>query len=345
MAPPFFSTAATGRGGVVVSHALMFLTALGLGILLQWGVHLLVRKPDLLAEPNERSSHSAPTPTMGGIAFVLVILSYFVYLSASNAELAWGLFASLALLAAVGLWDDLAALSARVRLVVHFVAAGIALTSLALPQAWWIWGLCGIALVWFINLYNFMDGIDGYAAVQCLFYCLGAQWVAGGVPGWPGELIWVTAGAVLAFLAFNWPPAKIFMGDVGSGFLGLLVAVLAVHLHTTTDVPLVASLILLAGFWFDATYTLCVRIVTKQEFTQAHRQHLYQHLALRRGHLWTTNAFAAYALFWLMPWAWLSVRVDLVLQVMALAAAVLPLAVACWRYKAGYTLPPVDKLQ
>ena len=128
-----------------------------------------------------------------------------------------------------------------------------------------------VCMVWFTNLYNFMDGVDGYAAVQCLVFCVGAQWVAGGVPGWIGELIWLLGGVSVAFLTFNWPPAKIFMGDVGSGFIGLLLAFLVFYLWHRGNVPFIASLILLAVFWFDATYTLCVRIVTQQEFTQAHR--------------------------------------------------------------------------
>ena len=202
-----------------------------------------------------------------------------------------------------------------------------------------------VCMVWFTNLYNFMDGIDGYAAVQCLVFCVGAQWVAGGVPGWIGELIWLLGGVSVAFLTFNWPPAKIFMGDVGSGFIGLLLAFLVFYLWQRGNVPFIASLILLAVFWFDATYTLCVRIVTQQEFTQAHRQHLYQHVAMRRGHLWTTLAFTCYAALWLLPLAWFSAAYqdNLWYQCAAICAAILPLLVLCYRFQAGFPADPVEQ--
>jgi Fuc2NAc and GlcNAc transferase len=325
----------------VVSDALIFGAGLGAGLLLQWGVYLLVRRPHILAMPNERSSHTQPTPTMGGAALVLVVLAYLVHLAGLEPRLGWGLFTALAVMGLVGLWDDLRGLSARFRLLVHFAASALVIWCLQPDLSWWLAAAVLVALVWFTNLYNFMDGIDGYAAVQCLVFCIGVQVVAGGLPGWQGQLVWLMSGAALAFLAFNWPPAKVFMGDVGSGFVGLLIGALTLYLWHTQNVPLVASLILLAVFWFDATYTLCVRMVTKQEFTQAHRLHLYQHVSIRRGHLWTTGAFLIYAILWLLPLAYFAqvfMAAPLV-QAAALCAAILPLAVLCYRHGAGLTQP------
>lgn len=328
----------------MVSDTLIFLTGLLAGLVLEWGVYHLVRRPHLLAAPNSRSSHTEPTPTMGGVVMVVVILAYCGWLADADPRLGWGLFGALASLAMIGLWDDLKGLSARLRLLVHFVAAASVLWLLDLTQPWWVVAALLIGLVWLINLYNFMDGIDGYAAVQCLVYCLGVQLVAGGVPGWTGELVWLLAGVTLAFLSFNWPPARIFMGDVGSGFLGLALGMLTLSLWQAGIVGLGASLILLCVFWFDATYTLCVRIVTRQKFTQAHRQHLYQHLTQQRGHLWTTVAFLIYASVWLLPLAWYAnFSTDLFHQVVALLAATLPLAILCWRYQSGSPTDSADK--
>ncbi len=328
-----------GSGCSVVAAATIFGLGLVAGLLLLLAVVQIVSREKLLAVPDHRSSHSQPTPTMGGIAIVVVVLAYLATLTGVDARLGWTLLASLAALALIGLWDDLAPLSARVRIVVHF-AAGWAVLSVLWPSApLWLVPFALLALVWFVNLYNFMDGIDGFAAAQCLVFCVGAQLIAGGVPGWSGEALWLLSGVTLAFLAFNWPPARIFMGDVGSGFLGLLIGGLVVHLWLHDAVPLVASLILLSAFWFDATYTLCVRIVTRQDFTQAHRQHLYQHAAQRIGHLWTTAALFLYAAVWLLPWAYFAAHSDLTLQIIALVISSLPMAALCWRFAAGLPQP------
>lgn len=305
------------------------------------GVLQLLNQPKLLAQPNDRSSHSQPTPTMGGVVIVVPVLAYLAWVAGSQPQLAWSLFGALAGLALVGLWDDLAGLSARLRLLVHAGAAALVLWGLQLDLAW-LWLACiWLGLMWLINLYNFMDGIDGLAACQTLVFCLGIHWLAVGVPGWSGDLLWLLGGVTLAFCGFNWSPAKIFMGDVGSGFLGLLLGAVALYVWQSFAVPLVASLILLAVFWFDASYTLCVRIVSQQEFTQAHRSHMYQQLAQRQGHLWTTIAFLFFSLCWLLPMAWLTVEIadTLISQTGILLLAVLPLAILCWRLRAGVAPP------
>ncbi len=319
----------------MVSSAIVFALGLAAGLVLLFVVVQLVSREHLLAVPDHRSSHTRPTPTMGGIAIVVVVLAYLVLLAQSDPRLGWTLFVALSMLALVGLWDDLAPLSARLRLVMHFVTSGALLWLLWPDVPVWLLPVALVALVWFVNLYNFMDGIDGFAAAQCLVFCLGVQLVTGGVPGWSGEVMWLLSGVTLAFLAFNWPPARIFMGDVGSGFLGLLIGALVVYLWRTDALSWVSSVILLSAFWFDATYTLCVRIVTRQEFTQAHRQHLYQHAALRFGHLWTTLSFFAYAAVWLLPWAWFAAAADWPTQTFALVVSSLPMAYLCWRFGAG----------
>jgi Fuc2NAc and GlcNAc transferase len=328
----------------MVSHTALIVGSFGLGLVLQWVVLRLVNHRHLLAQVNERSSHAKPTPTMGGVVIVLLVLAYLSWLSQMEPHMALSMIAALSAVAAIGLWDDLASISALVRLIVHAGAAALGLWGLGL---WGLWGLSdmglvswflagavGLAAVWFVNLFNFMDGIDGIAAAQALIFCVGVQLLTGGVPGWSGDLLWTISGVTLAFLAYNWPPARIFMGDVGSGFLGLLIALMTFQLWQTGMLPLVGSLILLAVFWFDASYTLCVRMLTGQPFTQAHRSHLYQRLAERQGHLWTTIAFLVFSMLWLGPLAWVAVNfADY--QILTLLIAVLPLAALCWRFKAG----------
>ncbi len=288
----------------------------------------------LLAHPNERSFHTVPTPTAGGLAFVIPVLAFVALVAMERVLLAQGLFAGAALLALVSLWDDIRELPSALRFGCQVVAVAAVVWTLQLPWHWvWV-GLIALGLLWHLNLFNFMDGIDGIAGVQCLLFCAGAQLLTGGMSGWMGDVMWLLMGGVLGFLVYNWPPAKIFMGDVGSAFLGLLLSLMVVDLWATGHLPLVASLILLAGFWFDATYTLCVRMITGQAFTQAHRSHLYQQVADRKGHRWTTTVFLLFGVVWLLPLAWLAVQLP-DFGYIWLAAAVAPLAVAAVVFRAG----------
>jgi Fuc2NAc and GlcNAc transferase len=310
--------------------ALGFVSALLLEYLIEW----TSRRMRWFALPNERSFHAEPTPSIGGLAIVIPVLAYLGYVSAAGVAAAQGLLLGAGLLAVVGLRDDLKELSSAFRFACQILAVALVLWYLALPWPWLALLVTGVALLWHVNLFNFMDGIDGIAGSQCLIYCLGVLLLAGDLAGWLGELNWLLAGASIGFLVFNWPPARIFMGDVGSGFLGLLLAVIAVEVARQEYLPLVASLILLAGFWFDASYTLCVRMISGQKFVQAHRSHLYQHLAAKKGHRWTTLVYAAFAVVWLLPLAAFSANFPQ-LNVAWLALSISPMAVAAWYFQAG----------
>jgi Fuc2NAc and GlcNAc transferase len=272
----------------------------------------LTRRLEILAHPNDRSSHAIATPTMGGIAIVLPII---ILLAALFRIEYWAedgmmlrLLIAVPILAVVGFIDDLKGLGAAIRLVCQAACVALVLQGfeLSLPMLWI--AVIGFLLLWHVNLYNFMDGIDGIAAVQTLLFCLGVLFLADGVTGGWGLLLWAISGATIGFLAFNWPPARIFMGDVGALVLGLVLGALVIALNESGEVPFIASIILLSGFWFDASYTLCVRMLTGQPFTQAHRSHLYQRLSDRLGHLGATSVFAALGLIWLLPLAWLSMQ-------------------------------------
>ena len=286
-----------------------------------------------LAHPNHRSSHQAPTPTLGGLGCALPILAYLLY-AGLQAPALLGLGVALAVIALLGLFDDLRELPAAPRLLAQFLAAGLILWLL--PPGWpgWVCLASLFLLVWHTNLVNFMDGIDGLVGTLCLFFCLAVQLLSGGAPGWLGDILWVASGALIAFLAGNWPPARIIMGDVGSTLLGLLLGGCVVQLVATGTLSLACCLILLTGLWFDATWTLCVRIATGQAVMEAHKSHLYQKMAVERGHLWTTLAFLIYSLIWLLPLAWLAQQRPALGWIWQLAAAA-PMAVAAYWRRAG----------
>ena len=322
------------------------LIALGAGFAataaLEWLLLILARQRGWLAPPNERSFHTVATPAIGGLAFALPIVAWLAFLGLSMPELR-GVAAGAAGLAVLGLVDDLREMGRAVRMAAQILAVAVTFAALQLDWPWWAFAPAGVLLIWQVNLYNFMDGIDGLVAVQTLFFCLAVQFLADGVPGWPGTLLWLTAGAMLGFLVYNWTPARIFMGDTGSVFLGLVVGVAIIVLVAETRLPLLACSILLTAFWFDASYTLGVRMVTGQPFTEPHRSHLYQKLAARFGTLWTIIGFAALCVVWLLPLATAAVSLaaspgyGLALQI----AAVAPLAVAAWRCRAGLPDRPI----
>ncbi len=294
------------------------------------------RRRGLLAVPNARSFHTVATPAIGGVGFALPILAFLAFQSLANPAPS-GLLAGGAVLALMGLVDDLRETGRGLRMAAQLLALGLVFWTLQPGWPWWAYAPVGVLLLWQINLYNFMDGIDGILATQTLFFCLAAQLLAGGVPGWEGALLWLTAGAMLAFLVYNWTPARIFMGDTGSVFLGLLIGVAVVQLVAQYGVPLLACTILLTAFWFDASYTLCVRIATRQPFTEPHRSHLYQKLAARIGTLWTMLGFSALCVLWLLPLAVAAASYgdSLVLGAAFQGLALLPVAVAAWRLRAG----------
>jgi Fuc2NAc and GlcNAc transferase len=298
----------------------------------------------ILAIPNERSSHSTPTPTLGGISIAVTVLVWCGYRIGQD-PLTWAVLGGGGLLAVLGMVDDLRDLSARVRFPIQCVAAAFALAMvpvavplivapISIHPIWIVYGLDFLIVLWMVNLYNFMDGIDGIAAAQCVVYCAGVLLI-GRPAAFLSEFLWVLLGSAVGFFAFNHAPARIFMGDVASGLLGLLVAIVGLTLDAREQMPLIASLILLAGFWFDATYTLCVRIASGQKFASAHRSHLYQKCAERFGHGRTTTMFIGFAVIWLMPLSALSSAAPQ-WGLILLLAAVLPLLIAAVRLHAGF---------
>jgi Fuc2NAc and GlcNAc transferase len=274
----------------------------------------------LLDVPNARSSHTTPTPRGGGVAIVTSFLLAVLGLALAGAidgRLAAALLGSGAGCALLGFLDDHGHIAARWRLLGHFAAAGwalywlggappLALFGHTLAAGWLANALAALYLVWLLNLYNFMDGIDGIAAVEAITVCLGAAALVGLAPGSGSAadigLPLLLAGAAAGFLIWNFPPARIFMGDAGSGFLGITLGILSLHAAAIAPPLLWAWLILLGVFVVDATLTLLRRLLRGDKVYQAHRSHAYQQAARKFGmHRPVTLAVAAINVGWLLP--------------------------------------------
>ena len=236
----------------------------------------------LLDQPNARSSHSQPTPRGGGVAFVLVAaaasaIGWFGVAFSGQPAHAGSQLAMLALpllalpLAVVGFLDDRHSLSSGLRYGVQLATAMLLLLVSPLPLPWLALPLLLIAVTAVINFTNFMDGLDGLVA-GCMAVAIGALAIALAAP-WP---VWSLVGSLLGFLLWNWSPAKVFMGDVGSTFLGALFAGLVLQAPTwpeTLGLLLVATPLL-----GDACLCVPRRLLAGQRVFQAHRLHLFQRL-------------------------------------------------------------------
>ena len=255
----------------------------------------------LKSQPNNRSSHNKVTPHGGGLGFVLVFLfTLFVLFLFGNVDATFFfVFVGCGgVVAGMGFLDDVYHIAARWRFSVYLSAVtfGVVLWGglppVNIANQSLDFGLLGdigavFLLLWWLNLYNFMDGIDGLAAVEALSISLGAAlliWLSMGIPsGIEGThlLLLLLAASVLGFLVWNKPPAKIFMGDVGSTFLGFALGMLAVGSMVQELLSPWAWLILGGAFIVDATVTLLWRMISGGRWYEAHRSHAYQHAANR----------------------------------------------------------------
>ncbi|RJG09217.1 glycosyltransferase family 4 protein [Pseudomonas cavernicola] len=328
----------------------LFGVVAGVSLLLTGALRRYALARNLIDIPNARSSHSVPTPRGGGVAIVLSFLVALPLLASVGVlawPVMWALLGAGAWIAVVGLLDDHGHVAVRWRLLAHFIGAGWALGWLGglpplvifgfdLELGWLGYALAAFYLVWLLNLYNFMDGIDGIASAEAICVCLG------------GALLYLLLGegatalvplslavAVAGFLFWNFPPARIFMGDAGSGFLGIALGVLSLQAAWVAPQLLWSWLILLGVFIVDATWTLLRRLLRGDRVYEAHRSHAYQYASRQFGkHLPVTLAVAALNLFWLLPIA-LWVGLGGVDGALGLLVAYLPLVWVAVRFKAG----------
>lgn len=295
---------------------------------------------NILDRPNERSSHVMPTPRGGGLAVVAGISVAMTVLWLCEAiSLEVLLVASPTLAVAIIGWvDDRRGLSVRIRLVVQSVSAlavvlmlgSVHHISLSTQIAFLFF------LVWMINLYNFMDGSDGILGLHVTTLALSFVVIL----AWRSfsqlsAVYLVIAGCTIGFLIWNWHPAKIFMGDVGSAALGFLLAALALYSVVGGEISPALVMILHATFIGDATWTLVNRAVRGRRIFQAHRSHFYQKL-LRVGwsHSSVARLFGSFNLLWLLPIAGMN-SVGWLADFPAIALAYMPIAIGCIKLKAG----------
>ena len=253
-----------------------------LSTLLTWQIRRFARSKALMDLPNERSSHSVATPHGGGVAVMVALGVGLLWAVLQNGVERSEVMPVVAVIpiVVISLIDDLRPLGARVRLLVQAASALLALElmggvermdfGLFVLESIWLNAGAFLMILWMTNLYNFLDGIDGYAGSEALFVGLASFWLFGSDVGL------LIAAAAAGFLIFNWHRASIFMGDVGSAPLGFIFAVLALQ-HAATP-KFTAWLLLLSLFWFDATVTLLRRWRNKERLSVAHRKHAYQRL-------------------------------------------------------------------
>jgi len=246
-------------------------------------------------EPNDRSLHTELIPRTGGIALILAILTGFVLIGGG-----WFWIALLVMMMLVSLLDDIYHLSVRWRLMAHLVASACFIW-IFLPQLpWWVMLLALFALVWITNLYNFMDGSDGLAGGMAVF---GFGAYAFAAYSGANVQLALMCGAVmassLAFLLFNFHPAKIFMGDAGSIPLGFLAGAIGLYGWQQLLWPFWFPILVFSPFIVDATITLLKRLLRREKIWQAHREHYYQRIVqMGWGHKKT--AIAEYTLMFLI---------------------------------------------
>jgi len=263
----------------------LLLLVFTLSFLLTWGVRKWTIKKAILDLPNERSSHSVPTPRGGGIAIAIIWFAGLIYFKISN-RIDTPLFLALLCglpLSVAGFLDDVLQLKPKIRFIIQFTCAGLGLFFLGgmhyvnlgfitFENVWLFTPIALFGIVWLINLFNFLDGIDGYISTEVIFIGTAVFFL------FHDLIALMLAVTVLGFLCWNWQKAKIFMGDVGSTLLGYTIAIFAIYYQNTETTSIVIWAMLTSLFWVDASITLLRRIQNKESLGQAHRKHAYQRI-------------------------------------------------------------------
>jgi Fuc2NAc and GlcNAc transferase len=302
---------------------------------------------------NQRGSHSAPTPRGGGIAIVAAAIAGLAVTAAAGLApraVAGALILGGLPVAAIGWLDDHGHIRASARILAHLAGAAIVIWLLgAFPLEATIplwdagWSIAAnvatlLFLVWMINLFNFMDGIDGIAAGEAVAVpiCgIALFWVAGVATAGAVAAPLILAASALGFLWWNWPPAKIFMGDVSSGFLGLALGSLTLAAGQLAPQLAAAWVALLGVFIADATVTVAHRLVRGERVYEAHRSHAYQRLTRRFGsHTKVTSSTIAITLIFCFPVA-CAIAASILQPLAGVMLVLVPLGIAALAVGAG----------
>jgi UDP-N-acetylmuramyl pentapeptide phosphotransferase/UDP-N-acetylglucosamine-1-phosphate transferase len=300
-----------------MNKIILFTLVLTLSFIFTWLLRKWAIYQSLLDLPNERSSHSVPVPRIGGIAIVMVWFSGLIYFYSNQMienKIFYALLAGIPL-TLTGFLDDLIHLKPSMRFLVQALCGAAALFFIGGLQiisfftypftSFYILNIVAlVAIIWSINLFNFLDGIDGYISMEAIYIGISIFALTGDHMG----LLLVFS--ILGFLIWNWQPAKIFMGDAGSTLLGFTIAVLIIYYQNSNMISIPAWLIITSVFWFDATVTLLRRIRNREQLSQAHRKHAYQRI-VQSGFSHSQTVLWALGLNALLfGLAWLSVRYE-----------------------------------
>ncbi|NUF84218.1 MraY family glycosyltransferase, partial [Acinetobacter seifertii] len=309
-------------------------------------------KKNIIDNPNERSSHTIPTPRGGGVSIVITFLMVLVALIVSHQiEPNTGLIlvgAGLGV-AVLGFLDDHGHINSMLRLAIHFIIAisavfflggfsDVKLFNGSLELGWSANIIAVLFLVWLLNLYNFMDGINGIASVEAITTVLSLALIYLLLDiHLSSELLFILAASVFGFVLWNFPKARIFMGDAGSGFLGLILGILALISLKVDPALFCAWIICLGVFVVDATFTLIRRVINGHKMYDAHRTHAYQYASRKyNSHTTVTLGVLLVNIFWLLPIAYLASQKVLMPELLLLVAYI-PLILLALFFGAGKT--------
>lgn len=308
-------------------------------------------KKNIIDNPNERSSHTMPTPRGGGVAVVisyLLGLAGLIYLGFLTPSIGIIVIAAGFIIALLGFLDDHGHINALVRLAIHFlVAIGVVIalggfTEVTIFNDLKLGFIANIIavlfLVWLLNLYNFMDGINGIASIEAITSVLSMAliyWIL--YPMVNNQVLCLMAATVFGFMLWNFPKAKIFMGDACSGFLGLVLGIWALYALKQDTALFCAWIICLGVFIVDATFTLIRRILNGHKMYDAHRSHAYQYASRKyQSHTKATLGVLTINLVWLLPMAYLAAT-EAMMPELIIAIAYFPLIVLAIYFNAGKT--------
>lgn len=329
-------------------YALIFFV---LSFVLTYLMRMYAFKKNIIDNPNERSSHTMPTPRGGGVAVVisyLLSLAGLVYLGYLTPSIGIIVIVAGFIIALLGFLDDHGHINALVRLAIHFlVAIGVVValggfTEVTIFNDLKLGFIANIIavlfLVWLLNLYNFMDGINGIASIEAITSVLSMAliyWVLNSALN--SQVLSLMAATVFGFMLWNFPKAKIFMGDACSGFLGLVLGIWALY-ALKQDIDLFCAWVICLGvFIVDATFTLIRRVLNGHKMYDAHRSHAYQYASRKyQSHTKATLGVLTINLLWLLPMAYLAAT-KVIMPELVIVIAYFPLIVLAIYFKAGKT--------
>ena len=314
-----------------------------LTLLICYGILKKAHTLGLIDRPNERSSHKVPTPRGAGVSFFIAISIASLFLILQEGRFLFLPYLLVPMgMATLGFLDDFLNLSARLKFAIQFFIALAFSTTLFFFEPTLSFLNIGLSffyipfIMWLTNLFNFMDGVDGIAGTQGLVSAGAFAFFLQPSPEAFSFSLFLGLGC-LAFLFFNWHPAKVFMGDVGSCFIGGGLAALAIYSQEQTMTTVVTAAFFVGPFIVDATYTLLIRGFTGQKVMSAHRLHLYQKLVNEKAYKASTISclYLIMSLFVFIPLAWLTQTAPWWLQMVTFFVAATPLLALAYVFKAG----------